>query len=214
MSYTYRQLARETYQKSGLPVIDLGLYLTKHNGSIKSPGSYRIGKNLEEMTVRYIRKRDTVIPFMSILDVTTTERAMLKRDAVERHALDEGCIVIFDMHDFTGGPIFIPVDDVPTVTRGKSLVIRAERDVLATIAIWLNSRVVIEAVRNEVGKKTATEDAKSIPIPDTVLSKDIVDNYYRMIHERSEKIQEILEMTTAIQDSSTSVSLDQMMKRQ
>ena len=212
MSTTYRDLAREIYRKSNLPVIDLGLYLTKHGGTIKSAGSYRVGKNLEEMTVRFVRKRDTVIPFMSVFDDTTTETGMFKRDVVERHALNEGCLVIFDVHDFTGAPVFIPVDDIPTVTRGRSLVVRASRPILATLGVWLNSTHVIKAVRSESGKKTALEDAKRIPIPDTVLPDEAVDRYFTMIHQRAKTIREVVEMTQEIEAITNSMSGRDLMR--
>ncbi len=170
----YRDLRRVAHRE-GVGTLELGMYLTLH------------GITFHSLTKLLDKSRPFVTTPLRVLKACNPDMinqqpivSSYNVGRVEKHRLDELCVVIPSLTDYIGAFRFIPTDDVLTVPGSRMSYFRCpDVTVAVCLSLWLQSPLTIEAIRTEFAKhkrmKTMTLDfLQVIPMAEGVLHPDIV----------------------------------------
>jgi len=143
------------------------------------PGRYQSGNVSEKMEIRMLRKSDFEVFTVSDGKNIPVKTLDVTPNIVKKHLIDQRCVIIPSTSNHSCAYRYIPSDDIPTLVPSNLSYIRCQTEEVAiTLAIWLSSKNVSDAILTESrrGGTTFKRLFRKIPIPEIVLRGTVLEN--------------------------------------
>lgn len=180
MKTDYKTLRRHYYKKDIL-LMDMSLFMktngiTFHNG----PGLLNSKSTAEVMSIRVIGRGNATSAISYDPTDVEPKDMLVNRGPVEKHALDETCVILPSLNEYLGAYRFVGNDGTTTVVGRRSGYFRCKnkRDAVV-LSLWLRMPMVTEAIRTELlrdgrSNSLSKKFMSDIPIPEQSLSETVV----------------------------------------
>jgi len=167
---------RVAMYKTGITLIDLGVFMVRHNCEFHRPGKFQSGNIRVEMTVRMLSKKSFEPYTVCDHTMVKSKALMVSPKIVEKHRIDSSCVILPVASEFDGAYRYLGDDDVPVLTMSNTCYIRCPNEKVAiTLQSWLSTPAIVNAIREEgVFSSSDIKTAlQSVPIMGKLQSDDV-----------------------------------------
>ncbi len=125
---------------------------------------------------------------------------------IEKHALDENCVVFPVTNKYVGATRFIPMDDIPTVVGRNMMYLRCPNfSIAVSLSLWLQSRRVVEEVQAAFEHKRSVTKLDSqfighIQVPEEILNPLLVKKAVDIDRKIESNLREINQLLLELED--------------
>jgi hypothetical protein len=181
MSYApYADLRKEFY-KRGIDLMDLSLFMNLHGITLhKTQRIYAPTKpTITVGKVRILKGFHNGETLYAEPSIAVKDKRYL-RTLVEKHALDENCVVFPVVDRYAGAIRFMPTDDIPTVVGRNMMYLRCPNfSIAVSLSLWLQNRRVVAEVQAAFESKRSLKELDSkfigqIQVPEEILNPILV----------------------------------------